>query len=258
MSTTEKSREQALNFDPTEGVETLLKLQEINQNLDTLVEEIDKLKEEAAVEEKKYLAKQSQYEKHAPILQRSDKETSELKSELDDIRKRIQEHEEKKKKIKTIKEFKAINKEIDTLNKKNAIKENDLLTKTEELDFKKGKVEKIKESIDEIKAVIDVKKSDLDALIRERKDSISKYSKEKEKYESKLSGPMVSLFNRIYKHNFRMAVVAIENETCHGCYMKLPAQVEINVRKQESINFCPSCSRILYAGNKKSALKLSA
>ena len=136
------------------NIEELLKLQEINQNFDALVEEINQLKEEAGLEEKKYAAKKHQYDKHYPFLEKVQKEHDTLQEELVIIKKKIEENEEKKKKIKTIKEFKAVNKEIDALNRQNAIKENDLLTKAEELEFKKTKIEKISNAIEEIKEVI--------------------------------------------------------------------------------------------------------
>lgn len=229
-----------------ETISLLLELQEINQNLDNLVEDIDKLKEEAAAEEKKYQSIKSQYDKHAPYVDKTQKEYDQLKVELEDIRKKIIELEESKKKIKTIKEFKTINKDIDLLNKKSAIRENDLLTKAEELEFKKGKIGKIQEKIKETEEIIAKKKEDLDTLIRERKDNIAKFTREKEKLVAKLPGGVVATFSRIYLNKFRTAVVAIESQVCQGCYMKTPLQVEISVKKSETIQFCPSCSRILY------------
>ena len=230
----------------TKQVKLLLNLQEINQNLDSLIKEINQLKEEASQEEKKFTTRQNQYDKHLPYLQRLEKEYDELRLELEHIKKRIVENEEKKKKIRTIKEFKAVNKEIDALNQQNAIKENNLLTKSEELEFKKAKVEKITTNIEEIKIIIDKKKIDLDTLIKERKDAISKFTKDKEKIEKKLPILLVKAFNRIYEHQYRIAVVSIENQICGGCYMKVPQQIEINVKKEEEIIFCPSCSRVLY------------
>ena len=230
----------------SQEIDLLLELQEISQNLDNLVEEINQLKEEASKEEKKYAAKKHQYDKHYPYLEKVQKEHDQLKIALEDINKKIEESEEKKKKIKTIKEFKAINKEIDALNRQNAIKENDLLTKIEELEFKKDKIEKISISIEEIKETIDKKKMDLEILIKERKNSIAKYTKEKAKVESKLSDKSIRTFNRIYAHKENLAVVPVQNQVCHGCYMQVPLQNEINVKEQKSIVYCPNCSRILY------------
>ena len=72
-------------------IKSLLKLQEINQNLDNLVEEIDILKDEAEQEEKKYLTKKIQYDKHFPYLEKSTKEYEHIQVELSEIKQRIEE-----------------------------------------------------------------------------------------------------------------------------------------------------------------------
>jgi hypothetical protein len=236
-----------------ETIELLLELQEINQNLDGLVEDIDKLKSEAEVEEKKYATTKAQYDKHAPYLDKTQKEHDDLKIELEEIKRKIVELEESKKKIKTIKEFKTINKDIDLLNKRNAIRENDLLTKVEELEFKRGKIDKIKEKIHETEEVISKKKEDLETLIKERKDNIAKYTKEKEKLTDKLQIGTVTIFDRIYRNKSRIAVVAIENQVCQGCFIKVPLQTEISVKKNDQLIYCPSCSRVLYRSEEKHA-----
>jgi len=229
-----------------ERIRLLLKLQERFRNLDEKVEEINDLKNQSAQEEKKYLSKKSQHDKHYPYLEKVEKEHADLKQDIADIKFRIEELEEKKKKIKTIKEFKAVNKEIDVLNKRGAIKENDFITKGEELEFRKNKIASISESINEIKVVIDKIKEDLDALIHERKDEITKLTKEIETIEKKLPEQLVALFTRIYKNKHRLGLVQIENQVCFGCYMKIPMQTEIDIKYGNDIQFCPSCSRILY------------
>ena len=35
-------------------------------------------------------------------------------------------------------------------------------------------------------------------------------------------------------------------EACSGCYMSIPPQVFVNVKKNESVITCPNCGRILY------------
>ena len=230
-------------------IDILLKLQKINQDLDALVQQIEQLKEEASQEEKKYLARKSQYDKHFPYLQKSRKEYAQLKSELQQVKERITQSEEKKKIIKTVKEFKAVNKEIDTLHKENAIKENDLMTKGEELEFKEEKMKKISDSIEEIREAIEKKKEDMKILIKERRHSISKCSRDKEKLETKLFVSLVKAFGRIYKNKNQLAVVSVERQICQGCYAKIPMQVEIDVKRRDRIIFCPSCSRVLYLDN---------
>ena len=102
------------------------------------------------------------------------------------------------------------------------------------------------ESINEIKEVIDKKKDDINSLIEERQESIDDYTNQKKKIEKKIPDGVITTFNRIYKNQFHTAVVKVEDQICHGCNMQIPLQTEIDVREEDEMTFCPSCSRILY------------
>ncbi len=43
-----------------------------------------------------------------------------------------------------------------------------------------------------------------------------------------------------------IAIAEARAESCSGCYMSIPPQVYVNVKKNESIITCPNCNRILY------------
>jgi uncharacterized protein len=40
--------------------------------------------------------------------------------------------------------------------------------------------------------------------------------------------------------------VEARNESCSGCFMSIPPQLFVNVKKNTEIITCPHCSRILY------------
>ena len=234
------------DFPISRMIADLLELQGIHQNLDRLEVDINALRTSTEKEERVYLAAKERFEKNLPFVEKTQREHGQLKTELDEIKARIAELEESKKKIKTIKEFKSINKDIDSLNKKNALRENDLLTKGEDLEYKQGKLADLQAHMEKTLTDINRKKEELDNLIHERKDEISKYKKEKEKVVSRLPEAVVATFDRIYRNKAQKAVVELEEKICQGCYMRVPPQVDINVRKGDQLVFCPSCSRILY------------
>ena len=38
----------------------------------------------------------------------------------------------------------------------------------------------------------------------------------------------------------------MSDSVCQGCYMTLPPQQVIEVRRSDKLNLCPTCQRILY------------
>ena len=58
----------------------------------------------------------------------------------------------------------------------------------------------------------------------------------------------MALYARILNKKGDAAIVALENEICSGCHMKVPAITVSDVKAGRTIVQCPNCSRILYRG----------
>ncbi len=236
----------------TNTIQHLIELQEVNKLLTDLEQEINILRTQTEVDRKKYTSKKLQYEKNHPALLKSQEEVTGLENDILEIQLGIEKCEDRKKKIKTIKEFKAVNHEIDALTQDNALKENQLISKKRDVEFKKDTVEKIQESLTEIKADFDQKKNELASMTAERNKDIEREKKKKQKVENKIDALALSLFNRIYQNKRGLAVAAVKHNpvfdgiVCQGCYSQLPKQIEIDIKHQLDIIFCPSCSRILF------------
>ncbi|BBM88603.1 hypothetical protein COTS27_00284 [Spirochaetota bacterium] len=230
----------------------LLQLQDVYNRLNELEEEIHILSKQTQIEEQKYNSKQTQYENNLIPLNKVETEIKNIEAEVIDIQAKIELCEDTKKKIKTIKEFKAINKEIDFLNQQSAIKENQVLSKKDEATFRKNKLEKINENLQEIKQVFTEKKAEFDQLLDERKEDIKKWKSEKSRVEAHIEERWLAIFSRIYQNKNDLAIVsaakstAEENLVCQGCYTLLPRQVEIELKCNMEISYCPFCSRMLY------------
>lgn len=98
----------------------------------------------------------------------------------------------------------------------------------------------------------DIKKKNRNQLEKEKRlreiDTISN-SKEKELLK-KRSKVLKSLDDELYEsyediHQYKPNVVVnIVNEACNGCFVRVPPQIQLNVKKAESIFNCEYCSRL--------------
>ena len=57
---------------------------------------------------------------------------------------------------------------------------------------------------------------------------------------------LVDLYARILNKKGDAAIVALENEICSGCHMKVPGITVSDLKADRAIVHCPNCSRILY------------
>lgn len=57
---------------------------------------------------------------------------------------------------------------------------------------------------------------------------------------------LLDRYERLFKTKNGAAVVALENDICTGCHMKVTTQTVVEVKGGKQVVSCPQCARILY------------
>ena len=147
-------------------------------------------------------------------------------------------------------------------------REYDYLTK--EIEFQQLTVESAQKKIDEanhkidaIKAQIQVandhladneqvlteKKGELDTIIAETKQEEEKHREKAKKLENKINNAdprLLSAFKRIRKNARNgLGVVYVQRNACGGCFNRIPAQRQMEIKMRKKIIVCEYCGRIL-------------
>lgn len=95
---------------------------------------------------------------------------------------------------------------------------------------------------------------DLDTMIREIEDVKAlgfkaeggeKLAEAKAELERKIEKPLLGRYTRL-KERYKRAVVPVKEDTCLGCFMKVPTSTATKGRDNSEIIFCEGCGRILY------------
>ncbi len=63
---------------------------------------------------------------------------------------------------------------------------------------------------------------------------------------SRIQPAVFAQYQKLLLSKAGIAIAEARGEACSGCYMSIPPQVFVNVKKNESIITCPQCGRILY------------
>lgn len=119
-------------------------------------------------------------------------------------------------------------------------------------DFKIAKDTKTQEKsvtqlqLDERKLDLDQKKGELDEIIAETKQEEEKLREQAKEIEFKIESRLLTAFKRIRKNARNgLAVVYINRDACGGCFNKIPAQKQLDIRQRKKIIVCEYCGRIL-------------
>ena len=150
--------------------------------------------------------------------------------------------------IKNSKELNALNREISAANKANKQNEQDKAAFS-------AKAAEIKEKKAAHQAGLDEKSGDLTRLtseLEEKKAGWGKALEEKKRQRDAIKGDIrpdiLKKYEMIRSRRGGLALAVVKEETCQGCYIHIPPQVYIQLKKGvEELMYCPHCHRILYA-----------
>ena len=147
--------------------------------------------------------------------------------------------------IETNKEYKALNSEINHLEKKNSGIDDELIslmeTESELRDsLNKNNVAQKKAS-DELKA----NEEKLEKEIQVVQKDIEELKSKRNKKAVELPRDLIRRYGNLIKNRNRKAVVYNDNNACSGCGYTIRPQVGIDMKAGNSVIYCESCGRIL-------------
>lgn len=114
---------------------------------------------------------------------------------------------------------------------------------------KERKEDDLKKAEDTLQERIDIlkeKEEQLEEIIVDTKQDEERLRKEAKEIEAMIDPRLLQAFKRIRKNARNgLAVVPVERDACGGCFNKIPAQRQLDIRSRKKIIVCEHCGRIL-------------
>ncbi|MGM9812751.1 MAG: zinc ribbon domain-containing protein, partial [Muribaculaceae bacterium] len=96
------------------------------------------------------------------------------------------------------------------------------------------------------KHILAEKKSELEEIVSETKQDEEKLRDQAKKFESKIDTRLLTAFKRIRKNARNgLGVVYVQRNACGGCFNRIPAQRQMEIKMHKKIIVCEYCGRIL-------------
>jgi predicted nucleic acid-binding Zn-ribbon protein len=158
----------------------------------------------------------------------------------------VKKYEKQSDNVKNNREFEAINKEIEMQTLEIKLCEKHIKDATEEIAEKARQLETAKKAVANKEGHLVGKKGELEKIISETEKEEKHYNKEGEKARSHADDRLLTSYDRIRK-NYRngLAVVAVERDSCGGCFHAIPPQKQSEIKLRKKIMVCENCGRIL-------------
>lgn len=187
----------------------------------------------------------------------------EEKKRLDELNKRHKDKEEKLKRgletlkktkdrlleVKTNKEYQAILKEIETIEKKNSEIEDEVITAMEELDHIRLMLNAKEKELGAFREQHDQNKQKMEEELRLLDVDILANQEQIQHITGFINEQLLKRYDIIKGAKNGLAVISVWKEVCDGCHMNIPPQLYIELQKSEEMLSCPNCNRIIYWRN---------
>jgi len=148
--------------------------------------------------------------------------------------------------VKTNKEYTAILSEVESVKAKVSAFEDKELEIMESLEQKAGELPAIESRFKEEENNFKEYKAKKEAEYERVKEELEAIQGRRQGILETIEPKRIELYGKILKRNDGLAVVAVRDSVCQGCFHRLRPQVVIDVKIGEEIVECAHCYRFLY------------
>jgi predicted nucleic acid-binding Zn-ribbon protein len=152
--------------------------------------------------------------------------------------------------VKNNREYESLTKEIEFQNLEIQLAEKRIKEYTAEIGSKNMIIEAARTNLSERKQDLEVKKHELDGIIKETQKEEEVLLKKSENAAKIIENRLYAAYKRI-RNNARngLAVVTVQRDSCGGCFNQIPPQQQLDIRQRKKIIVCEHCGRILVDPN---------
>ena len=116
----------------------------------------------------------------------------------------------------------------------------------QQIEAKKQDVVAAEEHLADRNHILNEKKNELEQIVSETKQEEEKLREQAKKLENKIEPRLLAAFKRIRKNARNgLGVVYIQRNACGGCFNRIPAQRQAEIKMHKKIIVCEYCGRIM-------------
>jgi uncharacterized protein len=224
----------------------LIQLQEVDTKIRTLVARKNQLPEMLAELERRRTASQDNLGAVKEALQSAQKNKREQDQALETGLQKVEKLKARTSEIKNNKEYQAMLKEIELAEQENKTIEDEILVLMEKTDTAVAAITAAEKNSRDEEVNIAAEQKAYQETMKEVDEELRGLEKGKQEIIGHIDPAVFSRYQRLLRATSGTAIVEIRGESCSGCFMSIPPQVFVNVKKNEEIIACPQCNRILY------------
>lgn len=229
-----------------EQLKRLIALQRLDTLILSTILRMDSIPAAIASHEAPLREAEAVYEKARQEYAALEKSKREKEGRIQDLQEKIGKMRQRGAEIKTNKEFQAHGREIEKAEADLKSTEDALLSVMTSLDAIDKTVAAGSSRVADEKKRIDEIRAELEEEVGRCGEELKKLKSDRKIFVEKVDTPLYGQYMLVMKACRGVALAEAKNEICQGCSMRIPPQLFVEIKTNDSIVPCPQCRRILY------------
>jgi len=224
----------------------LVRVQEIMVVIDALQEKIAAMPSEVARLEKELLAAQKDADADRARVGELSKDRRRLEMELMGIESKITKYQSQLQDVKTNKEYQAMLHEIESCKAERAALDEKILLEMDESEKRNAALRSMEETLERRRRETSQGKGRLDAEAQDLGRQAGALESERAAIVTGIAPAYLEPFLKVARQRKGLALVAVRDERCGGCHVRVMPKLIQQVRRATGLIACDSCKRFLY------------
>jgi hypothetical protein len=235
-----------MNNKVLEQRELMIRLQAYDKKIIELEKVLEKVDDEIIVLEQNFLNEEKKLHELKELRLGKKKIYNMYDSDFESNNQRIEKYEQHLKKLASPKDYRALQREVDETKKLNDEIQESLLNLLEEIEAFDLSIKEKEASLVQLKSLTDSQKQEVLKKAENETKEKEEFTAKKNEISKNLDPKIKEIYYDTLKKSGGVAIVPVVNQVCNGCFLRIPPQILIEIKKANELIYCPRCHRIVY------------
>ncbi len=241
---TEKNHDKELSVE--ERLKVLYQLQQYLSEIDRIRTLRGELPNEVKDREDEIVRYQTRIAKHEEEIAQIDAFIQQKHGEIEDRKMKIARYEEQIKNVRNNREFAFLEKEKEFEGLEIEFAEKNIRDSNAKKDRKQEEIAHDREQLADNEHILEQKKRELEEIESETRQEEEQIREKAKALEPLVDSYTLAAFKRIRKNARNgLGIVSVQRSACGGCFNRIPAQRQLEIRMRKKIIVCEYCGRIM-------------
>ena len=229
-----------------EKIKQLVALQKIDDEIFAIRTDIESAPKEVEELRGRFSVLGEQRDRHLEKLAHLREQAKRLDLDIDTDADKLTNSKSKLMQVGNAKEYHAMMREMDSLERNNRSREEERIALLEEVERQNSALAEVNTSYENMKKDLEEKESTLERRVNEATGRLDELDKQRGIASRDVPAPVFARYEFIRQRLPYPVIVPVNASVCSGCHITIPPQGFIELQKGAQILSCPNCQRLIY------------